>query len=524
MISENIYTLTRENITCISQFATSFLKEINADRKNIAQIQLMIEEILQKWQAFFGEEKKLTIKCAKRFGKTYIKLQIYGTEFNPIPDAGEGEIYSGFLAGIGIAPIFTYSKGSNAIMIYPPKKKLSMTLKILISVILATIAGIAGNLISPQLRHILSDNVLSPIYDTFLGLIAMLAGPLIFCTVFTGICGSDDIKSMKKISKNLLYYNILWTALATIFSILAAAPLLNVSICTGPGGEGSFSKILDMLLDIIPDNLVNPFVTGNSIQIVVIAICFGTASLLIGDKTDYIVCVVDSIKNILSVIMEWVTNLMPGVIFIVIVKNIFGGTISTIIQCWKIIAITMVCGIIIFALQTAFTSLETHAKFLYLLKKSLPAALIGMSVCSSSAVFSDMLSACEKDFKIKSSAASVTVPLCMMLVKYGAAIEFAVCIIYALAQHNIAMSISMVFSMLLSVTLVSVALPPVAGASIACFSMLFTQFGIPAEAVAAAIAADIVLDFLITPLHVASIQITAARSAHKLGNTEKFVA
>src|SRR6059058_1384565 len=99
-------------------------------------------------------------------------------------------------------------------MIAKPKKKVYTILYF--QVILAIIAGILVGYFYPE-----TAIKLKPLGDGFIRLIKMLIGPVIFCTIVTGIAGMQDMKEVGTVGiKALLYFEVL-TTIALFIGLLA---------------------------------------------------------------------------------------------------------------------------------------------------------------------------------------------------------------------------------------------------------------------------------------------------------------
>ena len=62
--------------------------------------------------------------------------------------------------------------------------------------------------------------------------------------------------------------------------------------------------------------------------------------------------------------------------------------------------------------------------------------------------------------------------------------------------YGVTISIHWVITGVLTAGLLAIATPPVPGGSLTCYTVLLAQLGIPAQAVALAIAGNVILDFL----------------------------
>ena len=69
----------------------------------------------------------------------------------------------------------------------------------------------------------------------------------------------------------------------------------------------------------------------------------------------------------------------------------------------------------------------------------------------------------------------------------------------------------------LTMGLLAMATPPIPGGSLSVFTVMFAQLGIPAGAVALAVAANAILDFFMTAAGIACLQVQVMLAAKSVG-------
>ncbi len=128
---------------------------------------------------------------------------------------------------------------------------------------------------------------LKPLGDGFIKLIRMTLAPIIFATVVVGIAKMGDLKEVGRVGgKALLYFEVVST-LALLFGLVAVnvlhpgrgmnidAAKLDPTVIAGYAAAGQHMGVADFLLNIIPTTFADAFVTGNMLQIILIAVLFG---------------------------------------------------------------------------------------------------------------------------------------------------------------------------------------------------------------------------------------------------------
>lgn len=74
------------------------------------------------------------------------------------------------------------------------------------------------------------------------------------------------------------YFTLLIFAVLTPFF-----PIVKAGTTGFDGGE-----IYTMLLDIVPDSVISPFINGNTMQVIFLSICIGIAMLVLNLKVSWL--------------------------------------------------------------------------------------------------------------------------------------------------------------------------------------------------------------------------------------------
>jgi len=171
---------------------------------------------------------------------------------------------------------------------------------VLIAIFLGLLLGIFAPSIAVKMK---------PPGDAFIKLIKMVIAPIIFCTVVTGIAGMEGMKKVGRVGgKALLYFEAVSTLSLVIG--LAAGHLFH----PGSGFNLDPTKIdtkslneytsvthqqntVEFLMHIIPDTMSGAFVSGNVLQVLLVALLFGAALAAIGERGRPLVALIDQFAH-----------------------------------------------------------------------------------------------------------------------------------------------------------------------------------------------------------------------------------
>ena len=103
------------------------------------------------------------------------------------------------LRSLGLFPAWSCRGKSNTVsLVLLNRPKRSTLFFILLAVTAAVILGILGTVIPENVRMNVNNTVLSPLSNSFLGLLNTFAGLMIFLTICSGILGMGDSATLEE--------------------------------------------------------------------------------------------------------------------------------------------------------------------------------------------------------------------------------------------------------------------------------------------------------------------------------------
>ena len=186
----------------------------------------------------------------------------------------------------------------------------SLYVQVLAGIILGVILGV----VSPE-----RGAAMRPLGDGFIKLIKMLIAPIVFATITVGIAKMGGLREVGRIGVRTLVYFEVVSTLALVIGLVvvnilqpgrglhvdptAAAPTAAAG-ATAPG-------TVDFLLNVIPVTVVDGFVRGDILQVLVVSLLFGVALLLQGDRALMLLTAIEQLSHTLFVIVGMIMRLAP---------------------------------------------------------------------------------------------------------------------------------------------------------------------------------------------------------------------
>ena len=132
---------------------------------------------------------------------------------------------------------------------------------------------------------------IQPLGDLFIALLVLAAVPLVFFNLLAGLTSLADTRTLGRLAGKTLGY-FLTTDLIALSLGLGAVALLRpgegmqltepaADAVSGPVGDAP--SVGEVLLDMIPTNIFRAFADGNVVQLVVLALLLGVATMALGD-------------------------------------------------------------------------------------------------------------------------------------------------------------------------------------------------------------------------------------------------
>lgn len=164
---------------------------------------------------------------------------------------------------------------------------------------------------------------MKPLGDGFIKLVKMMIGPIIFCTVVTGIAGMESMKSVGKTGVlALLYFEVVSTIALVIglivVNVIRPGDGMNIDVTTldaskieGYAHAARQQSTVDFLLNVIPNTVFDAFAKGEILQILLFALLFGFALHAAGERARIVHEFIDRIAQVLFRIIGMIMRLAP---------------------------------------------------------------------------------------------------------------------------------------------------------------------------------------------------------------------
>lgn len=494
--------LDQAGVDAVSLEIAAWLADLKLSRQERVRIRLTMEELLLRVSEHFGGKVSGRLFLGKNLGAPVIRFRYRAEAFDPIraADDHDNEMTAWtnrILARMGLSPSWHYRKGWNTLSQKIPRPGHSSQLNLAAALVLAIVVGIAGTALPVQVQTAITDFIFFPMSDFFFRLLNTFLGPMVFFSIVVGICGIGNASDFERIGRQMVTRFMLFTLLSSAAAVLLARPFFRL---TGgvSGGDSQLINIRDLLLDITPSNPVRPFYDGNTLQIIFMAAMIGVLLVSAGESGARVRELAADLNDLMTEAIRAVCRLLPLFIFASFSMQIWESGIKTLAGLWKpIVLCAAVCAVLL-AVKLLVVCLRLKVNAAVLLKKIFPSMVVGFSTASGSAAYSICEEINEKKLGIEPMLTRIGNPVGSSIYCGCTAVLFVLAAYTAGEQYGAGGGISWMLTLWLVCTVVSFAVPPVTGGTMACVGILIKQLGLPGEVMAISGLLSLVLDFVAT--------------------------
>tara|TARA_B100000686_G_scaffold242272_1_gene250954 strand:- start:2076 stop:3374 length:1299 start_codon:yes stop_codon:yes gene_type:complete len=427
-------------------------------------------------------------------------------------------------------------------------KKIPLHTKIILGLILGLVVGISS--VFMGIGGLISDWVM-PFGTIFVKMLKLVAVPLIFVSLVSGISNLRDTAKLSRIGGKTFGIYILTTVSAIIIALFLANTLqpgkyfpaektaelkqkyasdASMKITSAKGVKDSGP--LQMMVDVVPDNFFHSASNNkNMLQIIFFSVLFGVALVLSSSKKSKpIKKTFDGLNEIIIKIVEIIMEYAPVGVFALLaglIVDLAGDDPNNIITTLKPLvfyAITVLIGLafMIFIFYPLIIYSFTGVSFKKFLKAIFPAQMLAFSTSSSAATLPLTMKRVEKNLNVSEEVTSFVCPLGATINMDGTSIHQAISAVFIAQAFGQDLTLSDQLVIVVTATLSSIGAAAVPGAGLIMLVIVLGAIGIDPQGLALIIAIDRPLDMCRTMVNVTGDATVASVVASTEGEKIKF--
>lgn len=380
------------------------------------------------------------------------------------------------------------------------KPKISLAWQMMIGLALGVVVG-------ALVEQETAKTFLQPLGDLFIRLIRMVVVPLVLATIIAGAAGISDTSKLGRVATKTLICYAITTAVAVAMGLVFASfiqPGVGLDLST----EGLAAKAVEAppltqtLLNIVPINPMQAMSEGQMLQIIFFAVIFGFGLSALGERGKPVLNFFELVGDTMIRVTHIVMLYAPIGVFGLIAYTVSRHGLGVLLPLFQLILSSFLAtAFFVIVLLVPLVRVVTGIPMMTFYKGVFEPWLVAFTTCSSAAALPANLNAARRLGSTK-AVASFSIPLGNTINMNGTAIYMGVCSIFAAEVYGLDLTMADQLTIVLMGVLAAVGTAGVPGAGLIMTTVVFTQVGIPLEAVALIAGVDRILDMIRTSINV----------------------
>lgn len=405
------------------------------------------------------------------------------------------------------------------------KKKMGLTTKIFIALLLGLVSGIVLNLWVPNgyLRDtVFVDGICYVIGNGFIRLMKMLVVPLVFTSIVCGASSIGDTKALGKVGIRTIVFYLVTTALAISVAIGVAVLIkpglgLNMdSIEVGEVTAAESTPATETLLNIIPENPIEALANGTMLQIIFFAMIVGILLAKMNERAELISNLFTQINDLMMEMTNLVMGFAPVGVYFMLTRTFANLGFDAFVPLLKYMgSVTISLAIQCFGVYMLLLFIFTRLNPVRFVKKFFPVMAFAFSTSTSNATIPLNIDTLEEKMGVSRRISSFTIPLGATINMDGTSIMQGVAVVFAAQAYGVHLGASGYLTVIATATLASIGTAGIPSVGLVTLSMVFAAVGLPVEAIALIMGIDRILDMLRTAVNITGDAVCTTIVAHQ---------
>ena len=338
------------------------------------------------------------------------------------------------------------------------KKQMNLGMKILLGLVLGIVVGaIFWLAMGAEAAGSFTAKYIKPFGDIFVNLLKFIVVPLVLLSIMDGVIQMGDIKKVGKIGWKTVAYFLVTTAIACVIGLVVASifkgsfPMLELA--EGAEYQAKSANLMDTIVNIFPNNFINPLSTAAMLQIIFIALIFGCGVLVSGEKGKLFGDVIISFNVVTQRVMGFILALSPYGVFALMVW-VVAAQGPKILGSLGLVLLAAYIGYILHVVLVYSLSAKVFARMnpATFFKKIFPAAAFAFTSTSSVATLPITKECCD-EMGVENDISSFVLPLGATINMDGTAIYQCVAAIFLAKCVGIDLTLGQMITIVITATL-----------------------------------------------------------------------
>ena len=512
----------RETIASIGEA----LKKLGVSEKEAETARQLTEHIFSL-QLALRPEVRVKVNLRKRFGDISLRMETIGNAYNPLQVLTEWDEndpdYERTIVLKSKKEMLSYShsNGKNIVTIKVHEAGNKQIRYTLLAMVMGILVGALIKEVAPQdLITMLNKNIIDSIRTMFLNSLNMMIAPVVFFSIIAGLTSISSASDIGRIGGKLVGTYMCTTVIATTFSIIIGLCMFHSGVpqvgTVSGSGEGVSVSLLDMIVNVVPKDLVEPIVNRDMLQIIFVSVLFGITINMLGDKAQLLKNITETMNTFCLRVITLLAQFIPLIAFLSMMALMFTVGTDSLLLLGRVLVGQFIGSMAMIGVYATVILLMGKISPRPFLKKIGSFVPIAISMGSSNAAMPFTMKFCTEKMGVSPRLSSFSIPLGATVNMDGGCFYFSIQAILLAKMYGLEMTPAFIGALFVTVVALSIGAPGVPGGSFVCLTSIIVSFGLPTEASAIVLGIDPLTSMFRTSINtIGDIAATTALSKHE---------
>ena len=517
-------------------FIEETLKGFKIKHRDLLEALLISEETILLLSECAPDDADITVSITRQMGVPHIRLTAPGpalsldehlgtVSLDQLEEEAENAIRSVMLRNYANSIKYRHSRSKNIITIVTGVPERVLAVRAVTAMALAVLTALYFRQFLPAgASQWVSGNLLTPLENLFISALMCVTAPAVFVSITCSMFRFEGFSELEQSGK---------TVVVSYFLTSAAAALVGASIFQlfSPGRVGAFAaqtetaategfSLLEIFKTLIPPNIVEPFISVNSLQLMVVAITIGAALTMSGKRVRHLKVLLEELDILCGKVSSLIMYSVPVAVYCSTANMLLsargdlllsvGGLIVTLLA-GMLSLLVMYCLILLFVVRL---------NPLHFLRKYIPVMKNVFLKGSSVAAIPLNMRISKRQLGVPQNICSFSIPLGATINMDGNCMCLTVISLFFARIYGVTLGTNELLVLLLLVLILSLGAPIAPGTLILCLVTLSAQMGIDISASSMIIGINFILEMLLGVVNSIGDIVVALMAARKEGTLD----
>ena len=527
------YPLKHNGVSNSLLFIEETLKAFRVKKRDLLEALLISEETLLLLSEHAPEDASIKVNIARRMGVPRIRLEIPGTPVTLDEHLGtvsidqlgvetENAIRSVMLRSYADSIKYRHARSENILTIVTGIPERMLATRTVAAILLSLVTALLLRQVLPDTAvQWISANLLSPVESLFISALMCITAPAVFVSIACSMFRFEGFSELERSGKTVVLTYLMTSVAAAIigmvmFGLFRPGQTGILALQAGSGTANTFS-LLAILETLIPPNIVEPFISVNSLQLMVIAMTIGTALTMSGKRVQHLKILLEELDVLCGKVSSLVMYMVPVVVYCSTANALLSSRAEVLTAAAELIPALMAGMVALLALYCLILVFAARLNPLPFLKKYAPVMKSVFLKGSSVAAIPINMRISRRQLGVPKSICSFSIPLGATINMDGNCMCLTVISLFFVRICDVAFGTHEMILLLLLVLILSLGAPIAPGTLILCLVTLLTQMGIDISAISLIIGINFILEMLLGMVNSVGNVVVAILVARKEG-------